>query len=134
ADALQSESQQSGSTIDIHAAESVVGRWDPTRIEQITSNLLSNAIKYGQGKPILVEVTSENAHARLRIHDQGIGIAPEQQQRIFDRFERAVSVRHYGGFGLGLWIVRQIVEASGGQVTVESQVGQGSTFTVELPR
>ncbi len=134
ADALESESRQSGSVIDIRADTSVIGRWDPTRIEQITSNLLSNAIKYGQGKPILVEVTGENEHARLRVHDRGIGIAPEQQQRIFDRFERAVSVRHYGGFGLGLWIVRQIVEASGGQVTVESQVGQGSTFTVELPR
>jgi len=132
--ALQSESKQSGSTIDIHAEASVVGHWDPTRIEQITTNLLSNAIKYGQGKPILVQVSHENGTARLSVHDQGIGIAPEQQARIFDRFERAVSVRHYGGFGLGLWIVRQIVEASGGQVTVESQVGQGSTFTVELPR
>ncbi|WP_394844023.1 hybrid sensor histidine kinase/response regulator [Pendulispora brunnea] len=134
ADALSSESRQSGSVIDIRGEDSVVGHWDPTRIEQITSNLLSNAIKYGQGKPILVQVSHDNGNARLSVHDQGIGIAPEQQARIFDRFERAVSVRHYGGFGLGLWIVRQIVEASGGQVTVESQVGHGSTFTVELPR
>ncbi|WP_394823718.1 ATP-binding protein [Pendulispora albinea] len=134
ADALEAESRQSGSVIAIDAEPKVVGYWDPTRIEQITSNLLSNAIKYGQGKPILVQVTHDNGHARLSVHDNGIGIPPEQQQRIFDRFERAVSVRHYGGFGLGLWIVRQIVEASGGHVTVESQVGQGSTFTVELPR
>jgi hypothetical protein len=66
--------------------------------------------------------------------DHGIGLAPEDQERIFQRFERAVSARHYGGFGLGLWITRQVVEAMGGSIRVDSQLGHGSTFTVELPR
>ena len=64
----------------------------------------------------------------------GIGVALEDQARIFEPFERAVSSRHYGGFGLGLWIVRQIVESMGGGIRVESAPGQGSTFRVELER
>jgi signal transduction histidine kinase len=75
------------------------------------------------------------SHAvRLAVRDRGIGIAPEEQGCIFDRFERAVSVRHYGGFGLGLWIVRQMAEALGGAIRVESRPGEGAAFTVELPR
>jgi signal transduction histidine kinase len=67
------------------------------------------------------------------VADEGIGIAPEDQRRVFERFERAASARHYGGLGLGLWIARQIVEASSGEIRVESRPGAGSTFTVELP-
>ena len=72
--------------------------------------------------------------ARLRVRDAGIGIPPEQRKRIFDRFERAPAERHYPGLGLGLWIAKQIVDASSGTITVESEVGVGSTFTVRLPR
>jgi signal transduction histidine kinase len=133
-EALEVEVQRSGSTLDVNIEKDVVGRWDPTRIEQIAQNLLANAIKYGEGKPIEVGVSAENGWARLSVRDHGIGVAADQQARIFERFERAVPSRHYGGFGLGLWIVRQIVEASGGKVRVESEVGAGSTFTVELPR
>lgn len=111
----------------------VRGMWDRTRIEQIVTNLVSNAVKYGGGKPILIAVTEEGGRARLTVRDHGIGIPNEQLSRIFDRFERAVSVRHFGGFGLGLWIVRQIVEASGGTVRVESTLAEGSCFVVELP-
>jgi signal transduction histidine kinase len=70
---------------------------------------------------------------RLSVRDHGIGIAPHDAARIFERFERAVSVRHYGGLGLGLFIVRQIVDAHGGRIHLESQPGAGATFTVELP-
>ena len=111
-----------------------IGLWDRTRIEQIFTNLLSNAAKYGARRPIEVVLTGDPDTSRLAVRDHGIGIAPEHQARIFDRFERAVSVRHYGGLGLGLWIVRQIVEALGGRISVESRPGEGSTFTVELPR
>jgi signal transduction histidine kinase len=71
---------------------------------------------------------------RLSVRDQGIGIPIEEQSRIFERFHRAVSGRHYGGLGLGLWLVRQIAEAHGGTIGVASELGEGATFTMELPR
>ena len=110
------------------------GKWDRLRLDQIVTNLLSNAMKYGSGEPIEVAMTGTPEAVRLEVRDHGIGIAPEHQSRIFDRFERAVSGRHYGGLGLGLWIVRQILDALGGSIRVRSAPGEGSTFTVELPR
>ncbi|HYO72033.1 MAG TPA: ATP-binding protein, partial [Archangium sp.] len=82
---------------------------------------------------IHVGVRWEHGVARLSVRDEGIGIAPEHRGRIFGKFERAVSERHYGGLGLGLHITQQIVSALGGSILVESEVGRGSTFTVELP-
>jgi PAS domain S-box-containing protein len=111
----------------------VVGRWDRLRLEQVVSNLLSNAIKYGEGRPILMSLDSDDRAARLSVQDHGIGIAPEQQERLFARFERGVSRRQYGGFGLGLWITRQLVDAMGGEITVASRAGQGAIFSVVLP-
>jgi signal transduction histidine kinase len=112
----------------------VMGRWDRSKLEQVVTNILSNALKFGAGKPL--EITVEEAPTgtgRLVITDHGIGIPPERLQCIFERFERAVSARAYGGLGLGLYIVRSIVEALGGTVRAESLLGSGSTFTVELP-
>ncbi len=119
--------------ITVVAPEPVVGRWDRLRLDQVATNLLSNAVKYGQGEPITVEVVREGEVARLTVRDRGLGIAPAEQARIFERFERAVSSRHYGGFGLGLWITRQVVEALGGSIEVDSRPGEGATFTVRLP-
>jgi signal transduction histidine kinase len=70
----------------------------------------------------------------VRVRDQGIGVALEDQERIFRRFGRAVSERHYGGFGIGLWMARQAARALGGEISVESRRGAGATFTVRLPR
>jgi signal transduction histidine kinase len=114
-------------------AEPVVGCWDRLRVETIVGNLVSNAMKFGNGRPLHIELRKVGAVARLAVRDHGIGIAPEVQARIFEKFERAVPREHYGGFGLGLWIVRQLVLAHGGTIRVESVVGDGSTFTVELP-
>lgn len=124
---------RAGCTVDLRAPDALVGRWDRMRLEQVFTNLLSNALNYGAGKPIEVRLEAEGDHARLTVRDHGIGIAPEDQRRIFQRFERAVSERHYGGFGLGLWICRQVVEAMGGTIAVASALGRGATFTVRLP-
>ena len=115
------------------ADEAILGRWDKTRLEQIIGNLLSNAIKYGAGKPIDVTVARTGTHATVSIQDRGIGIAPEHLVRIFDRFERAASIRSYGGLGLGLYVAREIITAHGGTLRVESSPGEGSTFVVSLP-
>ncbi len=122
-----------GSPLRLDAPRAVRGTWDPGRIEQILEALVANALKYGRGLPIDVRVEEDAGLARLAVSDRGIGIAPEDQQRVFERFERAASARHYGGLGLGLWIVRQVVEAHGGRISVASALGAGSTFTVELP-
>jgi PAS domain S-box-containing protein len=113
----------------------IVGEYDRLRLDQVLSNLLGNAIKFGPGRPIEIGlVSAPSGAARLVVRDHGIGISEEDQRRIFERFERAVTSRHYGGFGLGLWIVRQIVEAMGGTVSVASVPGEGATFTVDVPR
>ncbi len=109
-----------------------MGQWDRFRLEQVATNLLSNAIKFGAGKPIAVAVREHRGLTTLEVQDHGIGIPPGMLNRIFDPFERAVSVRNYGGLGLGLFIVRTIVEGLGGIVRVESKPNAGSTFTVEL--
>lgn len=117
----------------VHAPEPVVGRWDRPRLDQIITNLVSNAIKYGQGGLVEISVRREGVEGRLSVRDHGIGIDAGEQARIFERFERAVSSRNYGGLGLGLWIVRQLVEAHGGRISVESRQGEGALFAVELP-
>lgn len=124
---------RAGCEVELTSAPALVGSWDRTRVEQVFGNLLTNAIKYGQGKPIHVAVSRANGAARLIVRDRGIGIAPEDQARVFERFERAVSSQKFGGLGLGLWISRQIVEAHGGSIRVHSAPGEGATFEVELP-
>ncbi|MDI1448957.1 ATP-binding protein [Polyangium sp. 6x1] len=128
------ETGEAGSEISFHACPSLVGRWDPLRLEQVLSNLLENAMKYGGGRPVEVAIADDGDVVRLSVTDHGMGIEPEACARIFERFERAVSLRHYGGLGLGLFIARQIVEAHGGKIEATSRLGEGSTFTVTLPR
>jgi len=129
----QPELDLAKSTLELRAERPVVGRWDRTQLEQVAANLVSNAIKYGAGKPITIDVERIDSVARLVVRDQGIGIAAEKLDRLFGRFERAVSARAYSGLGLGLYIVRQFVEAHGGSVKIQSEEGRGSVFTVELP-
>jgi signal transduction histidine kinase len=113
--------------------EQAVGNWDRMRIEQVVINLLTNALRYGRGKRVEVRIQVEGGSAHLFVKDQGIGISKEAQTKIFDRFERAVSSNEVSGLGLGLYISRQIVEAHGGTIRVESELGQGATFEVVLP-
>jgi signal transduction histidine kinase len=119
--------------ISVRADEGVHGCWDRQRIEQVVTNLLSNALKYGRSMPIEIEAGTDGDSAVVRVIDHGIGIDSIHLEKIFGRFERAVGAREYGGFGLGLWIARQIIEASGGTIAVESEPDRGSTFTFRLP-
>jgi signal transduction histidine kinase len=124
---------RSGSTVELSAHGPVIGEWDCLTLESAVFNLVANAITYGAGKPIEIDVAVEDDRARLVVTDHGIGIPVEQQERIFRRFERAVPEQHFGGFGLGLWVARTILEGHGGTLTVASELGAGSTFTVLLP-
>jgi PAS domain S-box-containing protein len=120
-------------TLTINAPPGMVAHWDRLRVEQILTNLLTNAMKYGAGKPVTITVETADDMAAIHVIDHGIGIDAPTQQRIFDRFERGVSHRNYGGFGVGLWIARQAATALGGTITVQSEPGHGATFTVRLP-
>jgi signal transduction histidine kinase len=118
----------------LQAPQSLVGRWDPLRAEQVLTNLLSNALKYGDGKPVDVDISLDGDCAHIAVTDRGIGIPSDMVQRLFARFERLTPDHRRGGFGLGLWITRQIVNALGGTIDVRSELGKGSTFWVALPR
>ena len=110
---------------------------DPDRLTQVMMNLVRNAVTYTpEGGLVSIEAAAEGrGHVALSVADTGIGIAAEDLPRVFDRFYRtdASRARSTGGFGLGLSIARDLVEAMGGTITVESEVGAGSRFTVRLP-
>jgi signal transduction histidine kinase len=125
--------EETRSAMSLRAESAVVGQWDPGRLDQVVTNLLSNAVKYGGGKPIEITVESIGDAGRIVVRDHGIGIAAQDQARIFERFERLAGTKT-GGFGLGLWIVREIVRALSGSIEVESAPGAGATFVVELPK
>lgn len=131
---IHPELERSGSTLTVELGTPVIGMWDRLSLELIAANLASNAVKYGGGMPISISVQGSEQEARLVVRDEGIGIPEEDQARIFERFERAVTKKTHGGFGVGLWIVRQVTAALGGDIAVESAPGRGSTFTVTLPR
>jgi signal transduction histidine kinase len=126
---LREEAARNGCDIQVQSSGPVQADCDPLRIEQVVENLLTNAIKYGRGKPIEVSVSALDRRASVTVRDHGIGVRVEEQARIFEQFARAVSVRKYGGLGLG----RQIVEAHGGSIRVSSVPGSGATFSVEFP-
>jgi signal transduction histidine kinase len=130
---FEPEAERTGGSLDVLAGEPLVGNWDRLRLEQVVTNLLSNALKYGAGKPVHVHLAPAEGQARLTVWDEGIGIEPDHLARIFEKFERAVSERHYGGLGLGLYITQQIVQALGGTISVRSTPSKGASFTVLLP-
>lgn len=131
---FQADAARAGCELRLRAEGPVTGWYDRLRIEQVLANLLSNAIKYSPGKPVEVTVEPWGDQARLTVEDRGIGIPAKDLSRIFSRFERAVSPQNYGGLGLGLFITQRIVQAHGGSIQVRSHPGEGSTFTVLLPR
>lgn len=126
--------EASGSAVELDLAPEIRGNWDGFRVEQVVNNLLSNAIKYGQGRPIRIRTCMDAPGAAvLMVEDQGIGVPPDASRRIFERYERAVSSPHMVGLGLGLYIVKTIVDLHGGSIDLASEPGNGAKFTVRLP-
>lgn len=132
-DRYEHEIVSTGSTVTLENEKTVIGTFDHIRLEQVFANLLQNALKYGSGKPITVRIYKQDNFAILLFQDLGIGIPKEEHERIFKRFERIESNTNIGGLGLGLFITRQIVEAHGGSIAVDSKPGMGTTFTVRIP-
>jgi signal transduction histidine kinase len=117
----------------VESCEPVLGKWDRARIEQVLTNLLSNVIRYGGGTPAKIRLQRKCDGVRLTVEDRGIGIAAEDLEKIFGRFVSGSTSGNRGGLGLGLFISRKILEAHGGSICAESQLGQGTTFTIDLP-
>jgi signal transduction histidine kinase len=128
------EAQFAGTVITLSLPQSLRGSWDRLAIEQVVANLVSNAIKYGQGSPIDISLHEVHGNAVLDVRDRGPGIAVQDQQRIFERFQQAIGTPgKRSGFGIGLWLVKSLVEAHDGSVSVHSRAGEGAMFSVSLP-
>jgi len=126
-----------GLAFDLAVEPPAAGAWrgDPLRVRQILYNLVSNAVKFTQAGAIAVRLSATDEGLRFAVRDSGIGMSPEQTERLFDKFVQADSSmsRRFGGAGLGLAICRQLCRAMGGRIGVESAPGEGSCFTVDLP-
>jgi signal transduction histidine kinase len=133
-DQAREEAQRFGSVLSLRAEGPTDGRWDRARVRQALANLVANAVKYGGGGPVVLVLAGDAERLTIACVDQGIGIEPSMLAAIFERFERAVPVRNYGGLGLGLYVAREIARAHGGDISVVSTPGAGSTFTLLLPR
>jgi PAS domain S-box-containing protein len=131
-DRLHEAAAAVGCTLSVET-EPVVGRCDRSRIDQAISNLVSNAIRYAAGTPIDVTVARDPRGVVIAVRDRGPGLPQDQVPRVFERFERGAPMRHYGGLGLGLYLVRQITEAHGGSVTASNPEGGGACFTLRIP-
>ena len=123
-----------GVTISVTAPDSLQGIWDPLSLEQIIDNLLSNALKYGGRTPVELSATVDEGEVHIQVRDHGHGVAADARDRVFERFERVIGQgESQSGFGIGLWVVAQHVEAMGGVITIDDAPGGGALFSVTLP-
>jgi PAS domain S-box-containing protein len=141
-DLMRNRTEAKGIELDYHLDPELPARilGDPARFRQVLANLLGNAVKFTEKGRIDVRLSAEDASReepklRLVVQDTGIGISPERQEHVFERFTQAdgATTRRYGGTGLGLTICRQLVELMGGRIWLESELGVGSAFFVEVP-
>jgi signal transduction histidine kinase len=130
---MSGQIKNAGCQVSVSLEPELVGYWDSYRIEQVIANLINNACRYAAQKPMTISTFRQGSNAVLVVEDQGKGIAKSDQTRIFQRFEKAENTNNGQGLGLGLFIIHQIVEAHGGSTQVESDLGQGARFRVELP-
>jgi signal transduction histidine kinase len=124
---------RSRSPVELVIEDRITGVLDRLAVEQVVENLLSNALKFGAGKPVTLRLLSDEGSAQLEVQDRGVGMLPDQQARLFGRFEQVIAQHRGTGFGVGLWLANRLVTAMGGRIAVSSRVGEGSTFTVTLP-
>ncbi len=132
-DRFQPEARRRGPRIELGIAGPIQGRWDRGRLADALAALVGNAVKYAAGTAIRVDAGLDGSGAVVTVQDRGPGISPADQDRVFERFERAVPIVHFGGFGIGLWTARQIATAHGGRIEVESELGAGACFKLSLP-
>jgi signal transduction histidine kinase len=125
--------ETAGCPIRLAVQDNVSGSFDRIALEQVIENIVSNAIRYGAGRPIDIALTADGSIIRFAVSDRGIGISKADQSRIFEQFQRVTGDNTAGGFGVGLWITKQLVLAMRGSISVASKPGAGSTFTVTLP-
>lgn len=124
---------RNGSVIYFNKEADISGEWDKHRLEQVFVNLFTNAIKYGNSNPVFITMKMSGEQALIEVKDHGFGISESNLTKIFDRFERVGNHNGITGLGLGLWIVKKVLEGFNATISVESQVGHGSTFRVYLP-
>lgn len=137
AETFEETARHAGAVLHIDAPRELPGSWDRLALEQVIDNLVSNAIKYGGRNPVLVSVEEPEGQSCviIKVRDHGPGISLCDRERIFGQFERAIGVdERQTGFGVGLWVVGEIVRAMEGAITVSDAEGGGTVFTVVLPR
>ena len=133
---LADSARRAGSAITVIGPDTLLVTWDRLAAEQIVDNLAANAIKYGGGSAVEIHAGVHDEEVHIGVRDHGGGIPEAERARVFERFERAVGPgERRSGFGIGLWIVRQLAEAMGGTVMIEDAPGDGGAlFTVTLPQ
>jgi len=132
-DDFAQQAQVRGCCLVVENVENVIGNWDEFRVEQIIINLITNALRYGGGKPVSISVIGAGDDVEIHVQDQGEGIPLNEQQRIFEKFERLGNNQVKEGLGMGLYIARQLAQAHGGELSVTSTPGEGACFILRLP-
>jgi signal transduction histidine kinase len=132
---MQPVADKRESRLTLDAPDELVVDGDARRLQQSFANLVSNAIKFNRkGGEVRISAGARNGSAVIEVRDEGVGIPPDELQRIGERFFRATTTLDLPGTGLGLAITREIVERHGGTLEIESEVGKGSKFRISLPR
>lgn len=132
-DRFKDESKRSGNTIQLNQDQKLMVHWHRSRMDQVFTNLISNSLKYAPGSQIMISASQLHNNIRIEFYDNGPGISKEKQIRIFNRFVGGHSSQRVEGLGLGLYIVREIIKGHRGTIAVESAIGQGTKFIIELP-